>query len=165
MDPTQGFAAILRDARKGALLQRAPRSRRDEAEGWADRLPDRLQPGFDLRLPRLQERRQRQLLAELIHRLVRRKTWSVGGDLEQDAVRLAEIKAAKIEPVDLAGVADAEFVQPPRPGFVLHVVGRPKRDVMHAARALPCRLRISLLDNVQLGGWAALAHRKHVNLR
>src|ERR1035437_4908381 len=32
-------------------------------------------------------------------------------------------------------------------------------------RALPCRLRISLLDNVQLGGRAALAHRKHVNLR
>ena len=70
-------------------------------------LPDRLQPGLDLRAARLQERRQRQFLAERLHRLVGRKARAVGGDLEQDAVGLAEIQAAEIEAVDLAGVGNA----------------------------------------------------------
>src|SRR5712692_3180476 len=77
--------------------------------------PDRLQPRFDLRAARFQERRQRQFFAERFHRLVGGETGAVGGDLEQYAVRLAEIQAAKIKPVDLAGVADAELVQPLRP--------------------------------------------------
>ena len=75
----------------------------------------RLQPGLDLGSARFQERRQRELLAERLHRLVGGKAGAVGGDLEQDAVRLAEIKTAEIEPVDLAAVADAKFVQPLRP--------------------------------------------------
>src|ERR1043166_872054 len=60
----------------------------------------RLQSGLDLGAPRLEERRQRQFLAEALHRLVRCKARTVGGDLEQDAVRLAKIQAAEIEPVD-----------------------------------------------------------------
>jgi hypothetical protein len=64
----------------------------------------RLQPRFDLGAPRFQKRRQRQFLAERLDRLVGGKARSVGGDLEQDAVGLAEIKTAKIKPVDLAGV-------------------------------------------------------------
>ena len=112
----------------------------------------------------LQKRRQRQLFAERFHRLVGGKARAVGGDLEQDAVRLAEIEAAEIEAVDLAGVADAEFVQPLRPCMILRLVRGAKRDVMHAARALP-RLGKSSLDHVQLGGRTALAHREHVNPR
>ena len=71
--------------------------------------PDRLQPGLDLRAARLQKWRQRQFFAKRFHRLVGGKAGAVGGDLEQDAVRLAEIKTTKIKPVDLAGVADAEL--------------------------------------------------------
>src|SRR5476649_633658 len=100
-------------------------------------LTDRLQPRLDLRPPLLQKRRQRQFFAEGFHRLVGGKTGAVGGDLEQDAVRLAEIKAAKIKPVDLARVADVKFIEPLRPGLVLRVVGGAERDVMHAAGALP----------------------------
>src|ERR1700729_297393 len=63
-----------------------------------------------------------QFFAERRHWLIGGKTGAVGGDLEQDAIGLAEIQAAEIEPVDLAGVADVEFVQPLRPGFVLGIV-------------------------------------------
>src|ERR1700688_1240026 len=90
--------------------------------------PQRLQARLDLGAARLQKRRQRQFFAERFHRLVGSETRPVGGDLEQDAVRLAEIKASKIEPVDLAAVADTVFVQPTRPGMILLVVRRAKRD-------------------------------------
>src|SRR4051812_39766959 len=57
----------------------------------------RFQSGLDLGAPRLEEWRQRQCFAERFHRFVGRKSRAVGGDLEQDAVRLAEIQAAKIK--------------------------------------------------------------------
>src|ERR1700737_4850237 len=59
-------------------------------------LSQRLQPGLDLRAARFQKRRQRQFFAKRFHRLVGREAGPVGGDLEQDAVRLAEIKTSKI---------------------------------------------------------------------
>ena len=62
----------------------------------------RLQPGLDLLALAFQERRQRKLLAELVHRLVGGEARAVGRDLEQDAIRLAEIERAEIEAVDLA---------------------------------------------------------------
>src|SRR5205085_12314405 len=66
------------------------------------RLPDRLQPGLDGGAARFQKRRQRQLFAERLHRLVGGEAGAVGGDLEQDAVGVTEIQAAEIEPVDRA---------------------------------------------------------------
>src|SRR5580700_9056207 len=92
---------------------------------------ERLQPRLDRGPPPLQERRKRELLAEAVHRLVRRETRAVGGDFEQDAVGFAEIQAAEIEAVDLAGVADAQFVEPLCPAVVLRLVRRTERDVMH----------------------------------
>src|SRR5260370_985800 len=80
-------------------------------------LRDRPQHRFNLRRARFEQRRQRQFFADRFHRLVGGKARPVGRDLEQDAVRLAEIQAAKIKPVDLARVADAEFIQPLRPGM------------------------------------------------
>ena len=105
---------------------------------------DRLQSRFDLRPPRFQERRQRQFFAQRFHRLVGGETGPVGGDLEQDAVGLAEIQAAEIKPVDLARVADAEFIQPLCPCMILRLVRGAERDVVHAAGALPCDLQIRL---------------------
>src|SRR5204863_4414843 len=104
----------------------------------------RLQPRLDLRAPRLEERRQRQLLPQRRHRFVGRKAGAVGRDLEQDAIGLAEIQAAKIEAVDLAAVGNVKFGQALRPGVILSLVGRAERDVVHAARALS-RDRYSLL--------------------
>src|SRR5438067_6091046 len=49
-------------------------------------------------------RSQHQLFAEPVHRLVDAEAGAVRGDLEQDAVRLAEIQAAEPEAVDLAAV-------------------------------------------------------------
>src|SRR6266550_6588563 len=111
-------------------------------------LPDRLQPGFDLRAARLEKRRQRQFLAERFQGLVGGEAGPVGGDLEQDAVGLAEIQASEIEPVDLAAVADVELVEPLRPRMILRLVRGPERDVVHAARALPRFLQIRTLDDV-----------------
>src|ERR1700710_3085761 len=99
-------------------------------------LPQRLQPGFDFGAARLEERRQRELFAKRLHRFVGGETRAVGGDLEQDAVRLAKIQAAEIEPVDGAAVADAEFVEPLQPSVVLRVIRRAEGDVMHAAGSL-----------------------------
>src|SRR4051812_27341370 len=67
--------------------------------------PQRLQSRFDFGAARLQEWRQRQFFAERLHRLVGGEAGPAGGDLKQDAVRLAEIKAAKIKALDLAAVA------------------------------------------------------------
>src|SRR6266702_3089469 len=98
-----------------------PGLRRDDV---CRRSPQRLQPRLDLSAARLQERRQRQLLAERLDRLVGGKARTVGRDFEQDAVRLAEIKAAEIEAVDLARVRNTCFAQAPRPGMILRLVRR-----------------------------------------
>jgi hypothetical protein len=45
-------------------------------------LPQRLQPGFDLRTASFEKWRQREFFAERFHRLVGGKTRSVGGDLK-----------------------------------------------------------------------------------
>src|SRR5882757_7776417 len=110
--------------------------------------PQRLQPRLDLGAPRLEKRRQRESFAQRLHRLVGSKARAVGRDLEQDAVGLAEIEAAKIEAVDLAAVGNPHFVQPLRPGLILRLVGRAERDMVHAARALAGDRRIPILDHV-----------------
>src|SRR4051812_29348448 len=92
------------------------------------RISQRLQPGLDLRAPRLQERRQRQPLAELFQRLVGGEARPVGRDLEQDAVRLAEIETAEIVAVDLAAVRDVHGGEPLRPAVVLCLVGCAEGD-------------------------------------
>src|SRR6266851_3650060 len=111
----------------------------------------RLQSRFDLRAARLEERRQSEFLAELLHRLVAGKAGTVGGDLEQDAVRLAEIEAAEIEAVDLAAVGDAQLVEPRGPGMILRLVRRAEGDVMHAAGALARGRQVLAFDHMQFG--------------
>ena len=86
-------------------------------------LPSGFSPASISCAARLQERRQRQRLAERVQRLVGGEAGAVGGDLEQDAVRLAEIEAAEIEAVDLAAVGDAQLVEPLGPGVVLRASG------------------------------------------
>jgi len=49
--------------------------------------------------------------------------------------------------------------------MILLLVRRAKRNVMHAAGALPRHRQILILDDVQFGRRTALAHRKHMDLR
>src|SRR5204863_6793363 len=79
---------------------RDPLGRNDDRGDPA--LPDRLQPRLDRRTSRFEEWRQRQFFTKRRQRLVGSKARAVGCNLEQDAVGLAKIEAAKIEPVDLA---------------------------------------------------------------
>src|SRR5215216_2949918 len=154
--------------------QRYPSNTAYDNDGFRFALPilrelrNRLQPGLDRRPSRLQERWQRQPLAERLHRLIRRKARAVRRDLEQDAVGLAEIEAAEIEAVDLAAVGDAEFVQALGPGVILRLVGGAERDVVDAAGARPHDRRMLVFEHMQFGGRAALppclAHLEHVNL-
>src|SRR3954466_10213266 len=71
---------------------------------------NRLQIRHDLLSLRLEERRQHHLLAERCLILVHPEARSVGGDLEQDPIRLAEVEAAEPVPVHLAAVRDAKRV-------------------------------------------------------
>ena len=67
---------------------------------------------LDRRAPALEEGRQRQPLAERLQRLVDGEAGAVGGDLEEDAVRLAEVERAEVVAVDLA----ARAARRPAPG-------------------------------------------------
>src|SRR6476619_5063629 len=83
--PDIWMQAIRSDPQK-TLVARGPStygSRRAPRRRQATTLPDRLQPGLDRRAARLEERRQRELLAQRRQRLVGRKAGAVGCDLEQ----------------------------------------------------------------------------------
>src|SRR5919204_6209287 len=58
--------------------------------------------------------RQREPLAEVLRRLVGREAGAEGGDLEEDAARLAEVDRAEVEAVDDGGRRRAGL-QRPRP--------------------------------------------------
>src|SRR5882757_5401839 len=93
-----------------------------------------LQPGLNLLALAFQERRQHQSLAEFVERLVNRETRTVGGDLEQNAVRLAKIQRVKPIAVYLAAVRDAHVFQARSPGVVIRI-GRTECDMVHATGA------------------------------
>src|SRR6516225_7003395 len=123
------------------------------------RMPSqRRQPRFDLGAAILEEGRQRQALAELVERLVGSETGPIGGDLEEDAVRLAKIETLKVEPIYLAAVGDAHFAKPPRPGVVFLLVRRAEGDVVDGAGALDRGGEIGLDRNMEFGGRPAIAH-------
>ncbi len=63
-----------------------------------------------------------------------RKARTVRCDLEQNAVRLAEIKRLEIKAIDLAAVRHFQVDQAPGPFVIFGAVRRASGDVMHAAR-------------------------------
>src|SRR5260370_16011454 len=89
----------------------------------------RLQARFDLRAARLEEWRQREFFAERFHRLLGGKAGSVRGALAQDALRLAEKKAAKKETVHLAPVWKSAVIQPPPPRLGIFLALRARRPL------------------------------------
>ena len=102
---------------------------------------DRLKSRLDLCPARLQKRRQRQMLAELVHRFICRKARTVRRDLEQDAVRLSEVERAEVEPLDFARRRHPQPVQVLRPVVDRRSVGDAKRHVVDRARARQARKR------------------------
>ena len=93
-DAGGGQCALHEDSQGGRRLHRAQELSVRQALG------ERLQAGLDRLAARFEERRQSELLAERRQRFVGGEARAVGGDLEQDAVGLAEIEAAEIEAVD-----------------------------------------------------------------
>ena len=95
--------------------------------------------GLESRLDRgtvgLQEGRQREPLAEVLGVLVGGEAGSVGGDLEEDAARLAEVERLEVVAVDDVGDADAGRPYPVSPGAVLGIVRSAESDVMDSAAA------------------------------
>ena len=95
-------------------------------------------------------------LAERLQRPVHDEARTVGRDLEQDAVRLPEVEAPEVKPVNRsAGRHDSAAA---RPGAVIGV-GDAERDVVNAARAQLCYRDIGLDSSVELRGGAAVSHR------
>src|SRR5580704_4410406 len=109
---------------------------------WPSRRPFRgLQLGqhrFDLLAPRLEKRRQLQIVAEGFDRFVDGKARNIGRDLEQNAAWLAEINRAKILSVELMGRPQAEIGDELlRHRRLAGVIRGAKRDVMHRTAAEP----------------------------
>src|SRR3712207_4713381 len=125
---------------------------------------ERLQPRLDGGPARLQERRQGEALAEGLEGLVGGEARPVGGDLEQDAVRLAEIEAAEIVAVDGAAVRHPEAPEPLRAGPVGLLVRGPERDVVDPAGAGLGGRQVGLDPHLQLRRRAALRHGVDMDL-
>src|SRR3954452_7902230 len=80
-------ALVMREWPLAVRRQRAARAggfRFAAAEATVKARSERLQSALDLGAPRLEERRQREALAEPVQRLVGGEARTVGGDLEQD---------------------------------------------------------------------------------
>src|SRR6266568_2306199 len=82
-------------------------------------LRQRLQPRLDLFSTRLEKRWQREPLAEIFHRLVRRETRLVGRDLEQNPVRLPKIETLEIIAIDRPARRHPHLLQSFRPRVVV----------------------------------------------
>src|SRR2546423_12347165 len=78
--------------------------------------------------------RERQLLAEVLERLVDGEARAEGRDLEQAAARLPEVDRAEVEAVDDRRRVRAALRDALLPRFVL-VLGRGPGDVVNRARA------------------------------
>src|SRR5437763_12294947 len=91
--------------------------------------------------------RERQLLAEVLERLVDGEAWADGGDLEQYAARLAEVDRAEVEAVDDRRRVSAALRDALLPRFVL-VLGRGPGDVMDRARTWDAGLARRLVVRV-----------------
>src|SRR5207248_2780411 len=84
-------------------------------------------------------RRQRDLLAQELERLVDRETRPDRRDLEQDAARLAEVDGLEIEAVDHRGRVRSGLQHTIAPGLLLVRWARPG-NMMHRAGSLDARL-------------------------
>src|SRR5688572_14081662 len=87
----------------------------------------------------LEEGRDRQLLAQVLERLVDREAGRAGRDLEQHAARLAEVDRAEVVAVDHGRGPAAALLDPAAPGLVLLVLRGPGH-VVHGARSLDAAL-------------------------
>ena len=95
-------------------------------------------------------------LAERLQRPVHDEARTVGRDLEQDAVRLPEVEAPEVKPVNRSAGRHGSAAA--RPGAVIGV-GDAESDMVNAARAQLCYRDIGLDSSVELRRGAAVSHR------
>ena len=79
--------------------------------------------------------RQRNFITQRRRILIDSEAGPIGRDLEQNSVRLAEIKTPEIVAIDLSAVPDAHRIQSIVPLVLLLFSRRPESHVMHSARA------------------------------
>src|SRR5581483_5843544 len=94
----------------------------------------RRQPALELGPVLLVVRRQREVLAERLERLVGGEAGAERRDLEQDPRWLAEVDGAEVEAIDDRGRSAVERLDALAPGLVL-LDRRSPGDVMHGAGA------------------------------
>src|SRR6185436_7609508 len=112
------------------------------------RVHERLHRRLDLRAQLLEPRRDRQLLAERLERLVDREARARGGQLEQHAARLTEVDRLEVVAVDHLGRVRAVLGHPLLPLLVV-LVGRVPGDVVNRPAALDAALGGRLVIEVE----------------
>src|SRR5204862_3540686 len=111
------------------------------------RVGKRRKDGLDRRAQVLVVGRKRELLAEVLERLVDREAGADGRDLEQHAARLAEVDRLEVEAVDDGRRMRATLRDTLLPGLVLLRWGCP-RDVVDRAGAGDSQLQRRLVVRV-----------------
>ena len=96
--------------------------------------------------------RQHQALAEVLLRLVDRKPWRIGGDLEQHPARLAVVNRVEIIPIDDRRHVVAEPDQLSAPLQLLRLVRRTPRDVMDSTCSKSSHSPSRLAEQIDRGG-------------
>src|SRR5438477_442541 len=90
-----------------------------------------------------------------VGRLVDGETRLVGGDLEQDAARLAEINRAEVFALDYRRHVAPRLDKYLAPVELMRVVGRPPGHVVDGADSLLAGRRLRRVEDVEDRSWAA----------
>src|SRR5438128_2886937 len=150
-------AVLIGSIPSRGLNSRPPESLMSCAARRGGRYDDGRQVELEVFPPSLVLGRQLQRRAERIGRLVHGEAGLVGGDLEQDAARLAEVDRAEVLALDDRRHVTARLDQHLAPVQLVGVVGRAPRDVVDGAdRLLPHR-RLRRVEHIEDRGRATRA--------
>ena len=111
------------------------RGREERRRGRRHREVDRRQDRLDLGAMGLVLRRQLELFAESLDRLVDCEARRIGGELEQNAARLAKVYGMEVIAIDHRRRMEAGSFDGAAHRELRCIVRHPKSDVMHGPRA------------------------------
>src|ERR1041384_980081 len=111
---------------------------------------DGRQDPFDLGPTGLELRRQLQIFAEMLGRLIGGEARAISRNLEKDAVRLAKINRVKIKPVDHRRNLEPKIDNAVAPFDLLRFVRTPERYVMNGAAGVHTETALRPLNDLDL---------------